>query len=62
MPLPTSELVEAVGLEVEREAVADLGHFDDFAVHIEAGGALQGNLFIALLQFKAAAFRKGLHV
>ncbi len=46
--------VEAVGLEVEGEAVAGLGHFDDLAVHIEGGGAAEGALLVPLAQFKAA--------
>ncbi len=63
MPLAIApESVEAVGLEVEREALAPFGHFDYLGIYIEAGGAVESDLLIAFAKFKAAALGKGLHI
>ena len=39
-----------------------LGHFHDLGIHVEAGGAAEGDFLVAAAELEAAAFREGLHV
>ena len=53
---------QALAREIQRVAGAGLGHFHDFGVHVEAGGAAEGDFLVSAAELQAAALGEGLHV
>ena len=63
MPLPiATQSVEAVGLEVEREAGAGLRHLYYLGIYIEADGSIERHFLISFAKLEAAILRKGLNI
>ena len=47
---------QSLAREIQRVAGAGLGHFHDLGVHVEAGGAAEGDFLVSAAELQAAVF------